>query len=708
MVSVATFGIDRHGGPLVATLTGHEGEVTSIAYSFDGRLLASGSDDGTVRIWNTRTGEEAMAPLRSNEGQIKSIAFSPDGQHIVMGGEGNAVHVWDVMTGCAALPPLRGHSDVIRSVAFSPDGSLIASASDDKTVRLWSAETGQEVSVISDHTGLVRAVSFSPDGQLLASASSDKTVRFWRPHTWDEAESPLIDLDVGFTSVCFSPDSRYLATGSEGGIIELWDMVTREQSPVFISLNFSVNSLAFSPDGSKLFSAGRERVQSWDPLTGRELHGSSLSSHVGWIRSVALSPNGLFIASGGDDCTVRIWDTISGVEDVVQPQQARNGHVIQMATTSAGTFMASMSYDLSFRIWDAITGEAKFPPFLGHSDLLYAVAFSLDGCLIASASSDHTIRLWDAKTGELVGEPLQDHEDGVIAVEFSPDSRRLASGSRDNTVRVWDIATRQVMPFGLLHCGDVVCAVAFSPDGRLLAAGAGTGAMIHFWLSGSDQQLEARTPLQTRDHDDRINTIVFSPDSRRVLSGTLLGSVSVWDIDSGRQVFQVEGSDHRVFAYSPNGRYIFGASRLPYRNTKPGLWDAETGAVVSALFGQSDWLYKAIFTLDGRSIISGGDDCTIHIWDAEAAVSLPLQAEHDPLARLGSTPVDDDGWLVGSSGELLLWLPADYRSYIQLPPCSTVIGSPRVVLEADEGLHWGDQWAACWRNSARTMAGTSL
>ena len=303
VISATTIGIERHGGRLVATLTGHGNEVKSVAYSPDGRLLASGSDDGTVRIWDTRTGEEAMIPLRGNDGMVLSVAFARDGKRIVSGG-GKVVHVWSVETGHPALPPLRGHSSWVLSVAFSLDGTLVASASADKTVRLWNAESGLEVAVMNGHTEWVCAVAFSPNGQLLASASGDGTIRLWNFHTGKEVGDSLARLDNVVRCLGFSPDSKYLAAGYENTYeIRIWDIDSREKAPVVINNQSGVMSLAFSPDGLRLLSAGLHRIRSWNPQTGREIPGSSLTGHSDWVYSVAVSPDGLFLASGSTDRT---------------------------------------------------------------------------------------------------------------------------------------------------------------------------------------------------------------------------------------------------------------------------------------------------------------------------------------------------------------------------------------------------------------------
>ena len=316
VVSVKTSGVGNQGDRIVATLTGHEDQVYSVAYSPDGNLVASSSFDGTVRIWDTRTGEEAMPPLRSNDGKVSSVAFAPDGQRVASGRQGKVVHVWSIVTGRETLPPLRGHSDRINSVAYSPDGKLIASGSDDKTVRLWNSETGQHVSVLKGHTDEINEIVFSPNGRLLASVSKDQTVRLWNSHTGEPVGDPLIGLENTGRCLGFSPDGKWLAAGSETDCrIRLWDMETLELTPAIITGRCHVVTLAFSSDGSQLWSpAGMHCIQSWDPQTGCEHPGSSLPGHSSWTTSIKLSPDGSFLASASFDGTIKIWEPVINVE----------------------------------------------------------------------------------------------------------------------------------------------------------------------------------------------------------------------------------------------------------------------------------------------------------------------------------------------------------------------------------------------------------
>jgi len=258
----------RQGSRLVATLTGHEHIVRSVCYSPDGCLLASGSDDTTVRIWDTRTGAEIISPLRSSDGCVNCVAFSPNGQHVAAATYHGVITVWHVSTGRTALHPLRGHTQTVLSVAYSPDGTLIASASADKSVRLWSAITGLVLSVLIGHTDQVNKVTFSPDG-LLASASHDKTIRLWNPQTKEAFEDPLRDLDDAISCLSFSSDGTWLAGGSVNtGMVRIWNVATYQATPVLIKIPSGIQSLVFSPDGSVLVLAAFHTIQCRDPRSG--------------------------------------------------------------------------------------------------------------------------------------------------------------------------------------------------------------------------------------------------------------------------------------------------------------------------------------------------------------------------------------------------------------------------------------------------------
>ena len=196
-------------------LAGHDGCVTSVAFSPDGRHIVSGSGDKTVRVWDAQTGQSVMDPLKGHDNWVTSVAFSPDGRHIVSGSDDKTVRVWDAQTGQSVMDPLKGHDDCVTSVAFSPDGRHIVSGSRDKTVRVWDAQTGQSVmDPLKGHDGWVRSVAFSPDGRHIVSGSGDETVRVWDAQTGQSVMDAVKGHDDWVTSVAFSSDGRHIVSGS--------------------------------------------------------------------------------------------------------------------------------------------------------------------------------------------------------------------------------------------------------------------------------------------------------------------------------------------------------------------------------------------------------------------------------------------------------------------------------------------------------------
>lgn len=291
------------------TLEGHTGKVDSIAFSHDGKILASGSWDNTVRLWDVDTHKE-ITSLTGHTGPVYSVAFSRDGKILASGSYDRTIRLWDVATH-TNIVTLIGHKDAVSSLAFSPNGKMLASGSYDRTIRLWDIDTETDITTLTEHKGRVMSIAFSPDGKTLASGSWDNTIRLWDVATKTNINTFTEDTgDV--MSVVFSPDGKTLASGSEKGAIRLWDVETNENFSTFGEHSHSYlwnMCLAFSPDG-KTIAAGiyLGSIRIWDIATERRIGViADRDKMMGTVDSIAFSPDGKTIATGSWDPTVRLW-----------------------------------------------------------------------------------------------------------------------------------------------------------------------------------------------------------------------------------------------------------------------------------------------------------------------------------------------------------------------------------------------------------------
>ncbi|MCA2892922.1 MAG: serine/threonine protein kinase [Microcystis sp. M048S1] len=295
--------INSSVSPLDKTLTGHSYRVNSVVYSPDGRYLASGSSDKTIKIWEVATGKE-LRTLTGHSDWVMSVAYSPDGRYLASGSSDNTIKIWEVATG-KQLHTLTGHSSGVLSVVYSPDGRYLASGSYDKTIKIWEVATGKELRTLTGHSRAVWSVVYSPDGRYLASGSSDKTIKIWEVATGKELRT-LTGHSYRVYSVAYSPDGRYLASGGDDDTIKIWEVATGKELRTLTGHSNVVRSVAYSPDGRYLASGSHDNtIKIWEVATGKELR--TLTGHSETVLSVAYSPDGRYLASGSVDDTIKIW-----------------------------------------------------------------------------------------------------------------------------------------------------------------------------------------------------------------------------------------------------------------------------------------------------------------------------------------------------------------------------------------------------------------
>ena len=438
---------DPTRGRQVRDLTGHTGGVTAVAFSSDGKLLASASHDATVRLWNTdgqlvrsiAVPEEPYPEKDSLDhkkgihfGGVLAVAFSPDGQWLASGGFDGFVRLWDVSTG-KALHAMPGHGREVTSVVFSRAGKVLASGSRDHTVRLWDPTSGKELQPQDGHHGPLQAIAISPDCKLAAAVCQDRSI-----HLWSLDNGQRKHILRGHTefvySVAFAADGRTLASASADKTIRIWDVIKGHEVRQLLGHKSRVHCVAFTPVDNLLLSLGADQtLRFWDASNGKEHR--RIQTEKAFQMSV--SRDGRIVGANG--AQAQLWEVATGKE----LRRITNGHDLALAPD--GKTFSTRASDGSMQQWNIATGEvlnafpgsSQFVGYAGAPSLIYSPA----GRLLA-AKHGTGIGLWEIATGKLRRQ-FTGHQGSVGAFAFSPDGRSLLTGSEDTTLLIWDLARRQ-------------------------------------------------------------------------------------------------------------------------------------------------------------------------------------------------------------------------------------------------------------------------
>jgi WD40 repeat protein len=610
---------------------------------------------------------------------VEGLAFSPDGKSLASSDYWGLVRVWDASNGKLRFELPRGTG---QAVAFSPDGKLLATGGDDTAVRTWNAANGREIRTLRERGGrtamsrshAARCLAFAPDSKALLCEDGTTSVLLLDVESGKEKRR-FDGLKYQPHAVAFSPDGQWVAAGDSinfaGGesIILVWDVASGEQRCRITDPNQGwVYGLAFSPDGKVLASATPYHVCFWDAATGKRLE--EFKERVSG--AVAFDAEGKGLVTGGDVCIID--PTHRRV--VRRMGQGYNFAVVAAVAPDGKTIASNAVYDERIRLWDAATGKEKL--VAGHHDEIRTAAFSPDGKLIATGSGgDGTVRLWDAARGtelrtlKLKGEPNHFARGRSIVLRFSADSRTVSAAGQS-----WDVATGKETETAAEPRGQWS---VFSPDGQTMARveeGADRYPVLVLRDSPTGRLLHRLLPQGKIGRLLNTGAIGFSPDGRLLATGYLeempggqrapVDTVRLWDVATGKQLrsFRSATDAPAFVVFSPEGELLVTSG---FWQHPPQLWDVTTGKEVRKLGGHQDdqrhWdeFNPVVFSPDGGLLATGGKDNVIVLWEtATGGVVRTLHGHTRPVRSL--TFSADGQTLVSGSADTtaLVWpvLPA--------------------------------------------------
>jgi WD40 repeat protein len=595
----------------------HGGLVRALAFSPDGRLLASASHDQTVSVWEIPTGHERFR-CRGHEADVLTVGWSSNGKLLASGAADGTVRLWSATDG-RELQRTRCSPDSVETLAFSPIGQRLAVGGDDGQLRLLDIRQDERWRMVQDRS--VRCLAWSADGKLIATNAAREAITLWDP----ERGKPVRSFgDEPVECLAFAPRGRALVSREVGGTFRLWEIDTGREVRRWQGEADSggagsmIYQIAFSRNGNEVVAGNLAGgIDVWDVATGKrktQLRGR----HRGRVTAVAVSPRDDLVASGGADHAIHLWRLGKG--EALNPAVEPAGPILALSLPGKGSHLAVVVGPGGVQLFDRETGRARgqrlreSAPAVSmtpdgaslivgearqlvvwdvHKDVLRAqvevaapitaLAVAANGRVLATSHLGGSLWLRDAagKLGsECQGTP------GLIQPIVAPDGRLVAAVGREVAIRLWDGTTgRPRLPLAG-HRGGTLAA-GFSPDGKRLATG-GRDSTMRIWDISSRK--EVRTPA---GHDAWVCAVAFSPDNRLLASGTVRGDIQLRAAPTGRLLADLEGHRGRIAGLA--------------------------------------------FTADGKTLVSASADTTVLLWDvadAHAGKALPLQMSADRAGRL--------------------------------------------------------------------------
>ena len=608
---------------------------------------------------------------------VRAVAFSPDGKILATGSYDSTIILWDANSGQMLLPPLKGHDRELYRVAFSPDGKILASASGDRTVRLWEVKTGHLIGTLS-HDDEVYSVAIEKNGKILASVSKDGKVRLWNVDSrkqedvlvHNEAEAGKATGQV--LNVAFSPDGNIVASGGWDGRIVLWDMKKRRQTGKPLMVNRPVFSMAFSHDGKTIASGNNEgRVDFWNVRARRRI-GTPSPDHLGRVFGVAFSADDKKLATVSTDRTAFIRD----VEDIKAQPQRLKGYAepfISLDFAADGRVVTGTESAMSV-LWD-LNGPHRFGRLVTRpkeKESLGEVAFGASANALVSFTKRQLL-FWDYAAKDTQAPPIAVEAQGEIEfIALSPNRKYLVTIGPNNSVKLWDVSNRLPIKTLVEPGRDPISIATFTVDNQTLAIGVADKIQL---LSLRDGTVKELVP----DYKGTVGALAFSHDGKMLASAQYNYGITIWDLATSRPIIkQPDVVDRRwihdginSLAFSPDGEILVSGGR-----ESVGFWDPRTGKPLGRGWAHHPGVVTSLaVSADGKLLASGSSDNTVLLWDLNTRqpLSQPIMAHSTSVLSVDFSP--DGRWLTSASsdqdGIIIQW---ELNTDIWLSRACTVVG----------------------------------
>ena len=620
---------DFKSGNCLHVLKGHSSPITALGLASEKRIIISGTDNGTVKIWDIETGD-CLYTLEDVRDGISSIILTPDGRKAVWITKSGALIIWGVgeKNGTRTLDKIKGNRQIIK---LGHNGKIFALVSDNLNLTIWDIEKERQLHCLTGHSKPINDITLATDGKMAVSVSSDHTLKVWdivNGKCLKNLRSKTI-----LTKVILTSDGKQAVSASDDYTLKIWDLVTEKYLFILKGHEQDIQTLALDADEKLIITASNDRsLKIWQIQSGECI--STLKGHTNKITALALFRDRKWAISGSQDKTLKIWDIEAGINQSAFGEEQPETHLVERHTRPINSLtlipgeekVISVSQDNNLKIWDIESGKC-LQTLEGHKKPVNAVAVTPDGKRAISGGGDGTLIIWDIESGLLlrtmIGKSSKRHEKekemrgSITGVAITPEGARAVSTSRDTSIFVWDM-----------------------DNGTQLHQ-----KRIRIMLPDNS----AHSIKQVVPKGLGITALGLTPDgTKAIIAASHDCSLRIYNLHTGKFVFTLLGHTRFVsaIALTPDGKRVVSASY----DTHLKVWDLEKGKCIHTLKGHTGPVRTVVIVPDGKKAVSTSTDHSIRVWDVETGFCIHTIIGHSD--RVNAVALNDDGkWIVSAAND---------------------------------------------------------